>query len=176
MMKAVQKSSENTNTKTKTMTKTKTRTHTKTKTQKKCLKHPTYAIFLKSWWLTHSKYDDRYLTLVILFTPVTLVTRFQSYIQFYRAECITVSGFFLFLWTPWHQKWEHRVCILQTMSICNGYWILHSQASGRSVWSSLHIISDVLAETRWLLGRLEICQNIYTTKFSCVRILHIENA
>ena len=44
MMKAVQKSSENTNTKTKTMTKTKT----KTKTQKKCLKHPTYAIFLKS--------------------------------------------------------------------------------------------------------------------------------
>ena len=70
---------------------------TKTKTQKKCLKHPTYAIFLKSWWLTRSKYDDRYLTLVILFTPVTLVTLvtlFQSYIQFYRAECITVSGFF----------------------------------------------------------------------------------
>ena len=30
-------------------------------------------------------------TLVIL---VTLVTLFQSYIQFYRAECITVSGFF----------------------------------------------------------------------------------
>ena len=90
MMKAIQKSSENTNTKTKTMTKT----TTKTKTQKKCLKHPTYAIFLKSWWLTHSKYDDRYLTLVILFTPVTLVTLFQSYIQFYRAECITVSGFF----------------------------------------------------------------------------------
>ena len=26
------------------------------------------------------------------------------------------------------------------------------------------------------LGRLEICQNIYTTKFLCVRILHIENA
>ena len=24
--------------------------------------------------------------------------------------------------------------------------------------------------------RLEICQNIYTTKFLCVRILHIENA
>ena len=94
MMKAIQKSSENTNTKTKTMTKT----TTKTKTQKKCLKHPTYAIFLKSWWLTHSKYDDRYLTLVILFTPVTLmtlITLFQSYIQFYRAECITVSGFFL---------------------------------------------------------------------------------
>ena len=129
-----------------------TKTTTKTKTQKKCLKHPTYAIFLKSWWLTHSKYDDRYLTLVILFTPVTLVSLFQSYIQFYRAECITVSGFFLFLWTPWHQKWEHRVCIFQTMSICNGYWILHSQASGRSVWSSLHIIPDVSAETRWLLG------------------------
>ena len=27
-----------------------------------------------------------------------------------------------------------------------------------------------------VLLRLEICQNIYTTKFSCVRILHIENA
>ena len=27
-----------------------------------------------------------------------------------------------------------------------------------------------------LADRLEICQNIYTTKFSCVRILHIENA
>jgi len=97
MMKAIQKSSKNTNTKTKTMTKTKTKTHTKTKTQKKCLKHPTYAIFLKSWWLTHSKYDDRYLTLVILFTPVTLVTLvtlFRSYNQFYRAECITVSWFF----------------------------------------------------------------------------------
>ena len=114
-------------------------------------RHP-FHIFLKSWWLIHSKYDDRYLTLVILFTPVTLVTLFQSYIQFYRAECITVSGFFLFLWTPWHQKWEHRVCIFQTMSICNGYWILHSQASGRSVWSSLHIIPDVSAETRWFLG------------------------
>ena len=69
--------------------------------------------------------------------------------------------FFLFLWTPWHQKWEHRVCILQTMSICNGYWILHSQASGRSVWSSLHIISDVLAETRWLLG----CSNLKVLNF-----------
>ena len=34
------------------------------------------------------KYDDRYLTLVILFTPVTLVTLFWSYNQFYRAECI----------------------------------------------------------------------------------------
>ena len=44
MMKAIQKSSENTNTKTKTMTKT----TTKTKTQKKCLKHPPYAIFLIS--------------------------------------------------------------------------------------------------------------------------------
>ena len=85
-------------------------------------------------------------------SPWSPCSVFQSYIQFYRAECITVSGFFLFLWTPWHQKWEHRVCILQTMSICNGYWILHSQASGRSVWSSLHIIPDVSAETRWLLG------------------------
>ena len=54
-------------------------------------------IFLKSWWLTHSKYDDRYLTLAILFTPVTLVTLFWSYDQFYRAECITVSGFFLYI-------------------------------------------------------------------------------
>ena len=71
-----------------------TKTTTKTKTQTKCLKNPTYAIFLKSWWLTHSKYDDRYLTLAILFTPVTLVTLFRSYDQFYRAECITVSGFF----------------------------------------------------------------------------------
>ena len=26
--------------------------------------------------------------------PVTLVTLFSSYNQFYRAECITVSGFF----------------------------------------------------------------------------------
>ena len=89
-------------------------------------------------------------------SAVTLVTLIQSYIQFYRAECNTVSGFFLFLWTPWHQKWDHRVCILQTMSICNGYWILHSQASGCSVWSSLHIFSDTLTETRWLLG----CSNV----------------
>ena len=43
-------------------------TTTKTKTQTKCLKNLIYAIFLKSWGLTHSKYDDRYLTLVILFT------------------------------------------------------------------------------------------------------------
>ena len=43
------------------------------------MKYPAYAIFLKSWWLIHSKYDDRYLNLVILFTPVTLVTLFQSY-------------------------------------------------------------------------------------------------
>ena len=43
------------------------------------------------------KYDDRYLTLVILFTPVTLVTLFRSYNQFYWAECITVSGFFRIL-------------------------------------------------------------------------------
>ena len=32
--------------------------------------------------------------LVILFTLVSLVTLFRSYNQFYRAECITVSGFF----------------------------------------------------------------------------------
>ena len=71
-----------------------TKTMTKTKTQTKCLKYPTYAIFLKSWWLTHSKYDDRYLTLVILFTPVTLITLFRLYNQFYRADCITVLVFF----------------------------------------------------------------------------------
>ena len=71
-----------------------TKTTTKTKTQTKCLKNPTYAIFLKSWWLTQSKYDDRYLTLVILFTLVTQVTLFRSYNHFYRAECIAVSGFF----------------------------------------------------------------------------------
>ena len=29
-----------------------------------------------------------------MFKPVTLVTLFRSYDQFYRAECITVSGFF----------------------------------------------------------------------------------
>ena len=62
--------------------------------------NPTYAIFLKSWWLTHSKHDDRYLTLAILFTPVTLVTMvtlvtlFWSRDKFYRAECITVLAFF----------------------------------------------------------------------------------
>ena len=31
-----------------------------------------------------------------MFKPVTLVTLFRSYDQFYRAECITVSGFFLY--------------------------------------------------------------------------------
>ena len=72
-----------------------TKTTTKTKTQTKCLKHPTDAILLKCCQLTHSNYDDRYLTLVILFTPVTLVTLFRSYNQFYRAECITISGFFV---------------------------------------------------------------------------------
>ena len=72
-----------------------TKTMTKTKTQTKCLKNPTYAIFLKSWWLTHSKYDERYLTLAALFMLATLVTLFQSYNQFYRGECITVSGFFM---------------------------------------------------------------------------------
>ena len=40
--------------------------------------------------------DTSPVTLVILFTPVTLVSLFQSYNQFYRAECITVSGFFSF--------------------------------------------------------------------------------
>ena len=119
MMKAVQKSSENTNTKTKTMTKT----TTKTKTQKKCLKHPTYAIFLKSWWLTHSKYDDRYLTLVILFTPVTLVTLvtlFQSYLQFYWAECITVS---VFLFQVWAGQRPDRVprCVGQVLELHLGW-------------------------------------------------------
>ena len=87
---------------TKAMMKNKTMPKTATKTQTKCLKYPAYAIFLKSWWLTHSKYDDRYLTMVILFTPVTLVTLvtlFQSYIPFSRAECITVSGF---LQGEWH--------------------------------------------------------------------------
>ena len=40
--------------------------------------------------------SNGYLILVILFTPVTLVTLFRSYNQFYRAECITISGFFLY--------------------------------------------------------------------------------
>ena len=68
-----------------------TKKMTKTKTQTKCLKHPTYAIFLKSWWLTHSKYDDSYLTLVILFTLVTLVTLFQPYNQFYTADKLILT-------------------------------------------------------------------------------------
>ena len=65
----------------------------KDKDTDKVPENPTYAIFLKSWWLTHSKHDDRYFTLVILFTPVILVTLFRSYNQFYRAEGITVLGF-----------------------------------------------------------------------------------
>ena len=41
--------------------------------------NPKYnAICFKSWRITHSKYDDWYLTLVILFTPVTLVTLLRS--------------------------------------------------------------------------------------------------
>ena len=35
---------------------------------------------------------------------------------------------------------------------------------------------DMLNWATLVRSRLEICQNIYTTKFSCVRILHIENA
>ena len=126
MMKAIQKSSENTNTKTKTMTKT----TTKTKTQKKCLKHPTYAIFLKSWWLTHSKYDDRYLTLVILFTPVTLitlVTLFQPYIQFYRAECITVSGFFIKEWKNKNNHFPKWLQLVSNLELCFWIWIFQDQ-------------------------------------------------
>ena len=60
------------------------------------------AIFLKSRWLTHSKYDYRYLTLVILFTPITLVILLQSYNQFYRADCITISVFFFLLIFVWY--------------------------------------------------------------------------
>ena len=106
-----------------------TKTTTKTKTQKKCLKHPTYAIFLKSWWLTHSKYDDRYLTLVILFTPVTLVTLvtlFQSYIQFYRAKCITVSGFLVNIWDNLGKNFatlERRATFLSNIHACTNNWV-----------------------------------------------------
>ena len=39
---------------------------------------PSICYILKSLWLTHSKYDDKYLTLVILFMLVTLVTLFWS--------------------------------------------------------------------------------------------------
>ena len=42
---------------------TMTKTATKTNTQTKCLKRPTNAAFLKSSFLTHSKYDNRYPTL-----------------------------------------------------------------------------------------------------------------
>ena len=79
----------------------------------------TYAIFLKSWWLTHSKYDDRYLTLAILFTPVTLVTLFRSYNQFYRAECITVSGFFIVLS---HRTYYFFPCLIKIGKI-DGPWL-----------------------------------------------------
>ena len=74
---------------------------TKTKTQTKYLKNPTYAIFSKSWWLTHSKYDDRYLTLVILLTLVTLVLQgrlhhrfriFFSHILLLWFGAISLSG------------------------------------------------------------------------------------
>ena len=67
----------------------------KDKDTEKVPENPTYGTFLKSWWLTHSKYDDRYVTLVILFMSFTLVRVFRSYIQFCRAECITVLGFFV---------------------------------------------------------------------------------
>ena len=59
--------------------------------------------YLKPWWLTHSKNDDRYLT---------LVTLFRSYNQFYRAECITVSGFLctMYFWSLWKKVFTVRVC------------------------------------------------------------------
>ena len=44
-----------------------------------------------------SIFRDTLPTMVILFTPVTLVTLFRSYNQFFRAECITVSRFFVSL-------------------------------------------------------------------------------
>ena len=46
-----------------------------------------------------------------LFTPVTLVTLvtlFRSYNQFYRAECITVSGLFVTdIQMPWKVRIKH---------------------------------------------------------------------
>ena len=148
MMKAIQKSSENTNTKTKTMTKT----TTKTKTHEKCLKTQHMLYFWNP--------DDLLIPNMMIDTSPWSSCSHRS--PWSPCSSLTFSStgpsvspfrdFFLFLLTPWHQKWEHRVCILQTMSICNGYRILYSQASGRSVWSSLHIIPDVSAETRWLLG------------------------
>ena len=124
------------------------KTTTKTNTQTKCLKNPTYAIFLKSWWLTHSKFDDRYLTLVILFTQVTLVSLFRSYNQFYRAECITVSGFFK--------------CDLGASVTDFWEFLVKFPASRRIVWRLQTTFEDLRHGQRWdmstiILFRYDTC-------------------
>ena len=51
--------------------------------------------------MVHTYSESLWWKLVILFTLVTLVTLFLSYKQFYGAECITVSEFFLFFFYSW---------------------------------------------------------------------------
>ena len=52
----------------------------KKKLNRKMLEKPNICYIFEI--LMTSKYNNRYLTLVILFTPVTLVTLFRSYNQF----------------------------------------------------------------------------------------------
>ena len=66
-----------------------------TKTQTKYLKHPTYAIFLKSWRVTHSKYDDRHL--VIYGYPFPVI---QTFLQgrVYHGFGIFLLWFRILMW------------------------------------------------------------------------------
>ena len=82
---------------------------------------------------SHIKYDDRYLTLVILFTPVTLVTLFRSYNHFYRVKCITVSGFFFVLLTSVH--WSS---FLRYSDVCS--WNASFQVSNLKVLSCFIVV------------------------------------
>ena len=132
-----------------------TTTKTKTKTQTKCLKCPTYAIFLKSWLFTHSKYDDRYLTLVTLFTTVTLVTlatQFRSCNPFYRAECITWST---------SQTWKHDNMISSWDTVFI-YFILSLIDKQSLQWMRLFVAKKVMFAKKIGMGlATEDCRDVW---------------
>ena len=95
--------------------------------------------------------DDRYLTLVILFTPVTLVSLFRSYIP---AHPCLISTWFLFLfltcphkkypckllssllfWSVSHELNQYRFILLHSISFL--YFSL-SPPSGQALVEGLH--------------------------------------
>ena len=102
-------------------------------------------IFLKSWWLTHSKYDDRYLTLVILFIQSVLQGRVYHCFGIFTSMTWNSLSFKSFLHTLFSEDNRPSESADDWMSSGNNYGFNWSY-SGRMLLALISSLQHQLAQ------------------------------